>query len=205
MADRPTFPLPPRPVLWLDNWGRAQQLVKSAQATRLLSAQAGLRWRRQGAGWVWACAPKLEDLHAVQRGTITPDVYFQRCRVWWGEGSALRHLAPGELRVYSPDGGLLADPAWNGLDLSYVGDGDVLCCTCAAPGSPKRKHACHIEPLVELLAQADDGTGWTWDVRLYGRPWPPQQDQQDPSPAPASPSPRPRRLAGRQKSLLEPT
>lgn len=192
-------PTPTRPVLWLDNWGRAQKLLRDGTVTRLLSAQAGERWRREGSGWVWACAPKLDDLRAVQAGNITPDDYFDRCQRWWGKGRSLDHLAPGNLRVYRPDGGLLADPDWTWMDRSHVRDGDVLCCTCAAPGSPKRTHRCHLEFLAPLLHRAGDDH-LRWDLRLYGESWPPQQQTSAPRP---SPSPPPRRLHGRQKPLLE--
>ena len=199
------FTFPTRPVLWLDNWGRAQKLRKDGAVKRLLSAQASPRWRRQGDGWAWACAPNLDELRAVQDGQITGLEYRAACLKHWRgqrEKGSLLHLAPGHLRVYHPDGGLLRDPDWTFMDGSHVRDGDVLCCTCAAPGSPKRKNVCHVEYLAELLHQAQDDAGWGWELRLYGELYPPQQRQQS-APLPITPSPRPRRQAGRQRSLLE--
>lgn len=41
--------------------------------------------------------------------------------------------------------------------------GDSLLCGCAAPGSPRRTHPCHVELLAPFLVRAG------WDVVLWGQ------------------------------------
>ena len=96
------------------------------------------------------------------QGLIDLKTYFERGAIRW---SRLRHaglLGPGQLTGYDPrryhDRAVLHRSA-----AARVRDGDLVGCTCARPGSSRRRHPCHLEEVAPHLVRAG------WDVHLYDR------------------------------------
>ena len=126
---------------------------------RKLCAMALPRWFERGDGRCHDAAPAVQDLIEVQRsGDLAR--YRVACEDRWAN-----YLAAVRLHALPADG-----PGW-GLtyclpgteDHAPVEDGDTLFCSCAAPGSPRWKHPCHLEILAPYLVRAG------WDVVLWGR------------------------------------
>ena len=141
-----------RPTLYLTNWSSRWM---HAPGRRLCAMAAPRRWER-GHGTVHAAAPTESALRLVQ---LTGDFAGYRLIIedWFRMLFDAGRLRPqqAESSVYLRIGDMQTGSA--------VVDGDNLLCACARPGSPARKHPCHLELLAPYLVRAG------WDVVLHGR------------------------------------
>ena len=134
-----------RPTLYLTNLSTRRHHGPG----RLLCAMVAPRWWERQDGLVGMATPTIGDLRQVQQ-TGDLSAYRTACEETWGRwfGSGMR---------------LRAETWTHPRVSSKVVDGDTLFCACARPGSPKRKHPCHLEILVPFLVRAG------WDVVIDGR------------------------------------
>ncbi len=140
-----------RPTLYLTNLSSWQRTPGHADPGRCYAAMAKPPRVALRDGKCGLAAPLRDDLGAVMSGRMTHEAYFEACRRVFKHRRMLNQLSPGTL---------WAKPS----DRRLVCDGDTLICMCARPGSPRRRHRCHLEEFApELLAAG-------WEVVLYGQP-----------------------------------
>lgn len=97
----------------------------------------------------------LAFYEGFRRGAIDAETYLTRAGIIFAARAESGELSPGWLGETC----LPPNP-----DRRLVLDGDTLVCTCPRPGSPRRKHRCHLEELAPALQKAG------WSVVLYGCP-----------------------------------
>ena len=97
-------------------------------------------------------APDVGALRLVQQGRLTIAEYGRLCGALFAQRRQQGRLSPGALC------GVVS-----GSQVRLT-SGDTLTCGCAAPGSPRRVHPCHLEVLAPELAAAG------WEVVIWGEP-----------------------------------
>lgn len=152
-----------RPTIYLTN----ASSTKWHGPGRMICAMANPAKHHRGDGRCLACAPFGEDLARVRDALAGPDDAGQhraalaRYRGAFEAGCDYRAM----VGRYTP--GALSFVTWTDPDgrasEEKVADGDTLFCSCARPGSAKRRSPCHLETLVPYLVRAG------WDVMLDGK------------------------------------
>lgn len=154
--------MPDRPTLSLSNWSSHRTPGHHGPGRKLCGMASPREWEF-GDGTVPALAPTVELLRQMRRGQISFRQYMVAYVTDLAELLREGALAPDALRVADSTwwhrGHQLRDPEGS----RWAQDGDTILCSCARPGSPKRRHTCHLELAADVLVRAG------WDVIIYGR------------------------------------